>query len=130
MGTRSTINFIENEVSVIKLYNQFDGYIEGVGYDLAKFLKDYKVVNGMTGDRTNIANGIDCLALQYISKFKTKPGNMYIVGEECEESYNYTVYLDDDNKIKIKVDDIFDGYPEELLSFEEEWYNESIVSKF
>jgi hypothetical protein len=43
MGTHSTIKFYnEYDIPLICIYQQWDGYISGVGYDLANFLKDKK----------------------------------------------------------------------------------------
>ena len=50
MGTRSTIKFYRNKhnekpnVCVASIYQQYDGYISGVGHELANFLKDKKVI--------------------------------------------------------------------------------------
>lgn len=43
MGTRSTVKFYdESDEPILCVYQQYDGYISGVGHDLAKFLKGEK----------------------------------------------------------------------------------------
>lgn len=46
MGTRSTTKFIskrgEKLTPLVNIYQQFDGYVDGVGHDLANFLKSKK----------------------------------------------------------------------------------------
>jgi len=50
MGTRSTVKFYNQwnqKTPIMSNYNQFDGYISGVGHDLANWLKDKKEKNGI-----------------------------------------------------------------------------------
>jgi hypothetical protein len=44
MSTRSTVKFYNGvqEQPVLSVYQQFDGYIEGVGHELANWLKQKK----------------------------------------------------------------------------------------
>ena len=136
MGTRSTIRFIEKyenrETQLVNIYQQFDGYIEGVGYELAKWLINKTIVNGFVGnDEKNNANGIGCLAAQFIKDFKKHIGGLYIVGSTNAQEYNYDVIIDarqigrvnDIALIRIsKYDDkapVFIGRPSELLTFKE-----------
>ena len=129
MGTRSTIKFYSEhgeDKPVLCVYQQYDGYITGVGHELAKFLKDKKVINGYNSARgesmeNGYANGMGCLAAQYIASIKTKIGGVYCISEDDGgEDYNYEVRMMDDKSLQIKVDDIFTGSPEELLEFNEE----------
>ena len=124
MGTRSLTHIIENKKTLTTMYRQFDGYLSGHGNDLAEFLKDFKVVNGYSGDTTKLANGMGCLTAQLIAHFKQGCGNIYIHPpntKDCWEEYTYFVYLKE-NKLQIKVKDsyekkiIFDGSPTELLT--------------
>lgn len=137
MGTRSTMKFIRKEnnklTPLVNIYRQYDGYIDGVGYELAKWLLDKKIVNGwgISTDVTKIANGVGCLIAQYIKDFKTEPGNLYITDMDDRQEYNYKVIFDNDkyfsgiynvdDLITIKVDSFpkFEGTPSELLSFKE-----------
>ena len=48
MGTRSTVKFyseFDQEEPVVSVYQQYDGYINGVGYDLAIFLKEKTIIH-------------------------------------------------------------------------------------
>lgn len=121
MSTRSTITFFGeygDKEPVLNVYQQFDGYIGGVGYDLANFLKDKKVINGIGMDQSmddGFANGMGCLAAQYVASQKTEIGGFYLTVKDHSEGYNYEVRLIDGNII-ISVDD-FKGTPDELLTY-------------
>ena len=128
MGTRSLTHIIEDNKTLTTMYRQYDGYLSGHGNDLAEFLKDFKVVNGYSGDTTKLANGMGCLTAQLIAHFKQGCGNIYIHPpntKDCWEEYDYTIYLED-NKIKIKAvkvydkEFIFQGTPNELLGLPED----------
>ena len=140
MGTRSTIKFIsrykDKEVPLVNIYQQYDGYIDGIGYELAKWLKGKKICNGISPDYGDeYANGVGCLIAQFIRDFKEEIGGLYITSMEDKEEYNYEVIIEDnksaDNMDKVtqiivtnwdnsKV--IFNGTPSELLEFNEEEY--------
>ena len=73
MGTRSLTRVIDRQEglsfakghlaknvgkSYINMYRQFDGYIEGMGVDLAEFLLPFNMVNGIgIYEERKIANG-------------------------------------------------------------------------
>lgn len=125
MGTRSTVQFydrLDEKEPILCVYNQFDGYIDGIGHKLANFLKDKKIINGIENGQTmegGFANGMGCLAAQYVAENKTKIGGFYLTTKEDSQQYNYIVrYVD--GEILIEVDDIFKGSPNELLSFNEQ----------
>jgi hypothetical protein len=128
MGTRSTVKFYSEHSTndakpMVCIYQQYDGYIEGVGFDLANFLKGKKVINGFNDARgesieNGFANGMGCLAAQYIASIKTKIGGVYIADLDDSEDYDYEVRLMDDRSIQIKVDE-FIGSPEGLLEYKE-----------
>lgn len=122
MGTRSTVKiFIEQDekTPVVCIYQQYDGYISGVGHVLAKFLMRKTVINGFNNHTMkDYANGMGCLAAQYIAEIKTEIGGVYIASLDNTQDYNYEVRLID-GKFQVKVDDIFTGTPEELLNFVE-----------
>ena len=107
MGTRSTVRFFNeySEKPILSVYQQYDGYIEGVGHELANWLLKKKVING-----------IYCLASQYVAEHKKKIGGFYLTTEDDTQDYNYEVRLVDE-KFQIKVDDFFVGTPEELLNY-------------
>jgi len=102
MGTRSnTLVYDEyhgndSAVQILNLYRQHDGYVEGHGAELLKFLEPMTIVNGITTGLTNIANGSGCLAAQLVSHFKKKVGDFYIMaplGEENENDFTYKIYV-------------------------------------
>ena len=103
MGTRSTITFYEKRddklIPYVNIYQQYDGYLEGVGEDLCIWLKNKIIVNGFSSnDKRDIANGIGCLIAQYIRDNKDDVGDLYIypIGKCCEDcDYNYSVIIDE-----------------------------------
>ena len=94
MGTRSLTRVIDRQKdlslakghlaknvrkSYINMYRQFDGYMEGMGVDLAEFLLPFTIVNGISlNENRKIANGSGCLAAQLVSHFKEEPGGIYL----------------------------------------------------
>ena len=147
MGTLSTITFVQKrsdeETPLVTIYQQYSGYIDGVGHDLAKWLLRKKMINGIGFDQwTNeYANGLGCLVAQYIRDHKDCVGSLYIVSNDIEKKYidyHYTVVIDDslsmcskdgdplDNRTTIYVTNwdnknpIFVGKPSKLLKFKEE----------
>ena len=135
MGTRSTITFCEKVddkiIPYVNIYQQYDGYLEGVGKELCEWLEDKIIVNGFSySDKRDIANGVGCLVAQFISDKKNGVGDFYVypIGEGkgyCD--YNYTVIIDEtysERKLKdittIEVDSwggkpFFKGTISELL---------------
>lgn len=111
--------------NILCMYRQYDGYMDGHGYDLAHFLKDFNIVNGMRiDDPPRTANGMHCLAAQLIVHFKEGPGGIYIYhsdAKDCGEEFTYTIY-EKKNKVFIRAYDvwgekvIFDGTPEDMLA--------------
>ena len=121
MGPRSTVKFydeFEKEEPILSVYQQFDGYIDGVGRDLANFLKDKKIIHGISNQtmEEGFANGMGCLAAQYVAEKKTEIGGFYLTTKDDEQEYNYEVRFID-GKLIIKVN-YFEGTPEELLNYE------------
>lgn len=122
MPTRSTVKFYNGvqEQPVLSVYQHFDGYIEGVGHKLANWLKKKKVINGIS-DQTmegGFANGMGCLAAQFVAEHKTCIGSFYVTTADNEQEYNYKVRLIDGDFV-IEVDD-FKGTPDELLNYKEQ----------
>lgn len=129
MGTRSLTRVIEKyddeEVVIINMYRQYDGYPSGHGAELGEFIKDIKLVNGIGADTTKIANGMGCLAAQIVANFKTEAGGIYlepVTAWDCGQEYEYEIRNVDD-KIHIKVIDtwekktIFQGDTESFIVF-------------
>jgi hypothetical protein len=101
MGTRSTTTILneENEVLAI-LYRQFDGYESGHGQEIFEFLKDKKLVNGISSRYPNQIqfNGMSDLGVRLITHLKNlsdgpnKPGGFYLNATLNKQGYDYTVY--------------------------------------
>ena len=119
MATHSIIKFYceFTKEPILTVYQQCDGYIEGVGFELAKWLKDKKIINGISSQTLDegYANGMGCLAAQFVADHKTKIGSLYIVSHDNEQEYNYRVKLIDD-KLIIEVDN-FLGTPNDLIEY-------------
>lgn len=103
MGTRSTITFYSRmsgtNFFLVNIYQQYDGYLEGVGKELCEWLKPKIITNGFSKANWNIANGAGCLAAKYISEFKPATGGLYIYPEDVAHEdcdYNYSVIIDED----------------------------------
>ena len=100
MGTRAIVEFQDEGVPVCKVHHQYDGYLQGVGAHLALFLKSGKLVNGvpiLEARHRKFFNGVGCLAAQYIARFKTETGGLYVVPINTQgENYHYTVNVKKD----------------------------------
>lgn len=121
MGTRSLTYVYDGETPIMCMYRQFDGYLEGHGQELANFLNELTIGNGISGkpELFTFANGMGCLAAQMIVWFKKTPGGFYIypveLGQNCWQDYEYHVY---ENKVVVKnpTEVIFSGSWNEFLS--------------
>jgi hypothetical protein len=119
MGTRSTIHVKEGKKTLLSMYIQYDGYLEGVGGQLYEFLAGRNVVNGYTLDNTRDFNGERCLAAQLVAYFKKGIGGHYITDSKDRQEYNYFIEIDN-QQIKLRVTDwgnkkIFHGDLENFL---------------
>ena len=114
------------ELAFVNMHRHMDGYPEGHGLDLAEFLKDIEIVNGVPLDKEsgNQANGSGCLAAQMVKHFKEDIGYIYLHPHDNEsgwEDYIYTVYPKTGEETFISIYDvrnkkcIFVGTPQQLL---------------
>ena len=134
MGTRSLTYVYEGETPIMCMYRQFDGYLEGHGQELANFLNELTIGNGISGkpELFTFANGMGCLAAQMLVWFKKTPGGFYIhpidFNQDCLQEYEYHVY---ENKVVIKDPDevIFTGSWNEFLALTTEKEKDNIESK-
>ena len=99
MGTRSLTFVYEGKTPVVCMYRQFDGYPSGHGRELADFLFDGKLVNGISfGAKGKIFNGMGCLAAQMVAAFKEDAGGIYLHSTEKDQDawqdYEYHVFED------------------------------------
>ena len=128
MGTRSLTRVIPRqkglsyadghlhpEKSVVNIYRQYDGYPEGHGQDLAEFLSEFTIVNGLSIPKpTKVANGTGCLAAQLVQYLKDGPGGIYL--EKCNgepgdswEEYIYTIYPKEGEPTYISIYEVYGG---------------------
>ena len=126
MATRSLVRFARREEGVsfsehpekieVQIYKHYDGYPQGHPLELAKYLKDFKIVNGLGAHDIRVANGIDCLAAQYIAAFKQGPGDLYVESPEysSHSDIEYITYVWGDYNKGIWMS-IFDTYEEECI---------------
>ena len=116
MGTRSvTIVKEKNSKPLIAMYRQYDGYPSGHGLELAEFLKNFKITNGLSiGENKNTANGAGCLAAQIVANFKTEPGGIYLTDPQTtpgnnNDEYFYTVTAQQDKPVHIEILDVYEN---------------------
>lgn len=135
MGTRSLTKVIEQqkesgkEYIIAMMYRQYDGYIDGHGKDLADFLENCEVVNGIRdvkeGGRT--FNGPGCLAAQCVAHFKDdgEPGGIYLQGPDPEAGEEYTY------EIVVKMNGVSpDPQPIIRVSGGDHYYDEYTLEEF
>lgn len=129
MATRSLTAILDsygNEITTI--YNQYDGYPSGYGVDLAEFLSEFIITEGITKNSISkkTANGMGCLAGQVIAHFKKYVGGIYLYPSNTRgmgTEYLYIVSPQNSN-IMIKFlrydnnlyEEGFYGSPEEFIA--------------
>ena len=140
MSTRSLVRFATREEGVsfsehpekveVQVYKHYDGYPEGHPVNLARFLNKFEIVNGIPfEDDSRVANGLGCLAAQYIAAFKMKPGDLYVENPDTEHGdIEYITYVwgIENKDIWMSVFDVYEdkcifvGKPEQLIDKYEE----------
>ena len=138
MSRRSLVRFATREEGVTfsehpdNIHAQFyvhnDGYPQGHPVDLAEFLKGFTITNGLGQDTYKVANGLGCLAAQYVAAFKMQAGDLYIENPDTDHfDIEYITYVwgDDGKDIWMSIFDvswndkadkcIFVGKPQELI---------------
>ena len=134
MSTRSLVRFAKREEGVsfsehperveVQVYKHFDGYPSGHPTELAKFLRHFKIVNGLGMDTNRTANGLGCLAAQYVAAFKMDAGDIYVENPDTEHfdvEYITYVWSADGKDIWMSIfstyedECIFVGKPQELI---------------
>ena len=117
MGTRSVTTIEGEDGPLMKIYKQYDGYVEGgLGEELVQFLRGRRVVNGysMKDAEERAFNGEGCLAASIVAHLKEGIGNVYIqpIDDDYEGSYNYFIRVEN-GKIYIRMEGfegvIYDG---------------------
>ena len=134
MGTRSLTYVYQsykdgagNKVNepIVCMYRQYDGYLEGHGADLAQFLANGNIVNGIgIGEAEGVWNGMGCLAASMVAHFKKEPGNFYlhapILNRDDWQEFEYHVF--DDKVIVYSIGSnndnvVFEGTYAQFASF-------------
>ena len=125
MGTRSLTRIKDGKKELTVMYRQFDGYLDGHGKELAEWLANASIVNGIRMDENRtIFNGMGCLAASMFKHFKEEAGGIYCYpagAKDCWEEYNYIISESPKGQIKIKVttdkpkEILFEGTANELL---------------
>lgn len=119
MSTNSLTIIKEDDEVLVKLYSHYDGYPSDYGKELALFLNNISLINGLKfNEKRKVANGMGCLAAQIIAHFKIEPGNFYISSSNSED-FVYTVYYEDILKIKVETmgNILFDGNTKNYLEW-------------
>lgn len=95
MSTRSLTHVVnEDNVTVVTMYRQNDGYPTAHGSQLARVV-DKEIVNGFSGDMDAKyhANGMACLAAQVVSAFKSELGGIYLLPPDMDNVAEEYVYI-------------------------------------
>ena len=125
MATRSLVRFARREEGVsfsehpekieVQVYKHWDGYPSGHPTQLANWLVDKKIVNGIGRDTWNVANGLGCLAAQYISAFKMGAGDLYLESPDTKRDWiEYITYVWGDYHKDIWMS-IFENYEDKCI---------------
>ena len=107
MATREIIRIAEREDGVsfsehpekvrAQIYHHYDGYPEYLGCNLAEFLCDFRVVNGLPTnyfENIKVANGMGCLTAQLIAGLKEEAGNVYVDYPDTDrDDVEFTYYI-------------------------------------
>lgn len=144
MGTSAlTIIKDENNCTVLRAYNHFDGYPASHGAMLADWLRGYKITNGISSsdkDHPKLANGIGSLAAQLVAHLLTISSSVRLLSQfdgsyvfpddDYETVYDFAyvlsfpdVFLDGDieGKVEVRVykenKRVFMGNYEEFVEF-------------
>lgn len=124
MGTRSTLQFVDGDHTIATIYQQYDGYPQGVGQQILDTLVKYPIVNGYSQDQVGkVANGLGCLVGLYIKDHKESTGNLYFVPtiDFGTQEYNYHVVFSNDYTITVTESGeqlpIFEGNLEKFALF-------------
>jgi len=93
MGTRClTVLHDSDDSEIAVLYRQCDGYPDGHGKELANFLKGKIIVNGISGNKTKIFNGMGCVAASVIAHFKNGVGSFYLYPAGTRDQWEDYIY--------------------------------------
>ena len=105
MGTPAIITFMDDNQPAANVYLQSDGYPSWAGYRLGQWLEKFTVGNGapLGAKMGQYANGMGCLAAQYIAHVKDRVGGVYMIADDSGwvADYCYTVECNADKRLVI-----------------------------
>ena len=125
MATRSLVRFARREDGVsfsehpekieVQVYKHYDGYPSGHPTDLANWLINKKIVNGISMDPRDEANGLGCLAARYIAAFKMGAGDIHVENPDTRHGdIEYITYVWGDYGKGIWMS-IFENYEDKCI---------------
>jgi hypothetical protein len=129
MGTRSLTRIFDNEREIACIYRQFDGYKSAHGAELAEFVGSRRFVNGISGSRTEVFNGMGCFAALLVAHLKgDDAGGIYLyppASSDVGEEFVYEVHGGIDGfqmkPITVKCfaygEEAFSGTPDEFKTW-------------
>lgn len=106
MGTHAAV-IVKNDkgYELTRVYIHYDGYPEGVGVDIAKYLNGFTIGNG-AGQAPNYANGEEELAAKLVHHLKqgSPNGNVYLIAKQDDWSVDYIYHIQTVNEeVKMQV---------------------------
>lgn len=128
MGTSALTIVIDGdkEEEILCMYRQSDGYEDGHGIELAKFLSGTEIVNGINSYSDDIANGAGCLAAFIVGHFKNRAGGIYLFPTGTRKDwmeFEYIVTASVGKSINFKCGE-FDGKPEDYEAYVEKMHED------
>jgi hypothetical protein len=95
MGTRSIVRVFDGKQELCTIYRHFDGYPSAMGKDLKDLLDGKRVVNGLSGDPSEL-NRAGCVATHLIVGLATHSPEILQTGlKDCGQRYEYHVLCPD-----------------------------------
>ena len=96
MGTTALIKFWEHDEIIASVYHQHAGN-PGKQQRLADFLAKIYVMDGVIGlpELFEAANGVGCLAAQYLAFEKDCVGRVYLCDSNQDADYIYHIYTEE-----------------------------------
>jgi hypothetical protein len=122
MGTRS-LTFVHADTDsdpVICVYQQYDGYFDGVGEKILAFLKGSQIVNGIPGGASGtVFNGPGDLAARLVTMFKggddSNAGGVYIEPSSLKDGdmgteFAYHIFCEVGKPPALRAVDIYQSF--------------------
>jgi len=89
--TSKTTIFSESQEPLLSFYRQYDGYFEGHGTQLQRFLKEMVICSEYDPRLVKMAKGMGCLAAQLIANFKIKFYDIIVIDHNDYQEFNYNI---------------------------------------